>query len=44
VQQQKTYALPKRKQTFPSFQAGIDQVKMKKPSKKQSLMSNWESL
>jgi hypothetical protein len=38
------YVLQKGKQTFPSFQAGIDLIKMKKLSKNKSLMSNWEGL
>jgi hypothetical protein len=33
-----------KEQTFSSFQARIDLVKMKKPSKKKSMMSSWEGL
>jgi hypothetical protein len=42
VQQLTAYALRKGKQAFLYFNAGIDLVKMEKPSKKKSLMGSWE--
>ncbi len=42
IQQKKTCAPQKGKKIFPSFQVGIDLVKMKKLGKKKLFTNSWE--